>query len=145
MYYQLDRPENDPGSHGPMEAAQAAALISQTIEKLHAAEQAGLAGSSLQATPVMACASFDYEMIRFGAIANVPLTDESYQQAYESLRGYLSEVLGAAPVDVVSLEWFPGSVSADAGDKLPDLVTNLQADFPGKLLLLGTWYSTAAG
>ncbi|HXF59249.1 MAG TPA: hypothetical protein VN539_05455, partial [Candidatus Saccharimonadales bacterium] len=145
MLYQLERPLNHPASHGAMEAAKAAQILKAAVEKLHAAEQTALAGASLQATPVLVSASFDYELIRFGAIVNVPLTDESYQQAYESLRGYLGEVLGAAPVDVVSLEWFPGSVSADAGDKFPDLVTKLQADFPGKLLIIGTGYSTAAG
>src|SRR5437667_146485 len=81
----------------------------------------------------------------FGAIVNVPLTDESYQQAYESLRSYLSTILGSAAIDVVSLEWFPGSVSANAVDRFPDLVAKLQGDFPGKLLLIGTGYSTAAG
>jgi len=145
MLYQLERPLNHPASHGPMEAAQAAEILKATVEKLHASEQTALAGSSLQATPVLVSASFDYELIRFGAIVNVALTDESYQQAYESLRGYLSAVLGAAAVDVVSLEWFPGSVSADAVDRFPDLVSKLQGDFPGKLLLIGTGYSTAAG
>src|SRR5438132_13578 len=95
------------------------------LAKLHASEQTALAGTSLQATPVLASASFDYELIRFGAIVNVPLTDESYQQAYESLRSYLSTILGSAAIDVVSLEWFPGSVSANAVDRFPDLVAKL--------------------
>ena len=145
MFYQLERPLNHPASHGPMEAAQAGEIMRATVEKLHASEQAALAGTSLQATPVLASASFDYELIRFGAIVNVALTDESYQQAYESLRGYLSTILGAAAVDVVALEWFPGSVSANAVDRFPDLVSRLQGDFPGKLFLIGTGYSTAAG
>jgi len=145
MLYQLERPLNHPASHGPIEAAKAAEILKATVEKLHASEQTALAGTSLQATPVLVGASFDYELIRFGAIVNVALTDESYQQAYESLRGYLSAVLGTAAVDVVSLEWFPGSVSADAVDRFPDLVSKLQGDFPGKLLLIGTGYSTAAG
>ncbi|HYR53105.1 MAG TPA: CARDB domain-containing protein [Candidatus Dormibacteraeota bacterium] len=145
MLYQLERPLNHPATHGPIEAAKAAEILKATVEKLHASEQTALAGTSLQATPVLVSASFDYELIRFGAIVNVALTDESYQQAYESLRGYLGAVLGSAAVDVVSLEWFPGSVSADAVDRFPDLVSKLQADFPGKLLLIGTGYSTAAG
>ncbi len=145
MLYQLERPLNHPASHGPMEPAKAAEILHATVEKLHAAEQTALAGTSLQATPVLVSASFDYELIRFGAIVNVPLTDESYQQAYESLRNYLSDVLGAATIDVVSLEWFPGSVSTSAVDRFPDLVAKLQSDFPGKLLLIGTGYSTASG
>src|SRR5687767_1489469 len=145
MFYQVERPLNHPASHGPMEAPQAAEIVAKAIEKLHAAEQAALAGSTLQATPVLASASFDCELIRFGAIVNVPMSDESYQQAYESLRAYLAAVLSAAPVDVVGLEWFPGSVSSDAADRFPDVITKLQADFPGKLLLVGTGYSTAVG
>ena len=145
MLYQLERPMNHPASHGPLEAAKAAEILRATVEKLHASEQTALAGTSLQATPVLASASFDYELIRFGAIVNVRLTDESYQQAYESLRSYLSAILGSAAIDVVSLEWFPGSVSANAVDRFPDLVAKLQGDFPGKLLLIGTGYSTAAG
>src|SRR6185369_1063123 len=48
MFYQRERPLNHPGNHGPMDAAQAASLIANTVTKLHAAEQAALAGSSLQ-------------------------------------------------------------------------------------------------
>ena len=145
MLYQIERSLNHPGSHGPMDPAKAAAMIGKVIEKLRAAEQTGLAGSSLQATPVLASASFDCELIRFGAIAHVPITDEAYTQAYASLHGYLGAVLGADPVDVIEVEWFPGSYSSEGVERMPDLVSKLQADFPGKLIIVGTGYSTAAG
>jgi len=145
MLYQVERPLNHPGNHGPSDSAKAAAMIARVIEKLRAAEQTGLAGSSLQATPVLASASFDCELIRFGAIAHVAITDEAYTQAYASLHGYLGAVLGAAPVDVIEVEWFPGSYSSEGVERMPDLVGKLQADFPGKLIIVGTGYSTAAG
>ncbi|HEX7077699.1 MAG TPA: CARDB domain-containing protein, partial [Candidatus Eisenbacteria bacterium] len=94
---------------------------------------------------VLAAASFDYELIRHGAIAHVPLTDDAYQQAYESLHEYLAAVVGAAPVDVIALEWFPGSVSSDAVDKFPDVVSQLQKDLPGKIVVVESGYSTASG
>jgi len=145
MLYQIERPLNHPGNHGPTDPAKAAATIAKVIEKLRAAEQTGLAGSSLQATPVLASASFDCELIRFGAIAHVAITDEAYTQAYASLHGYLGAVLGAAPVDVIEVEWYPGSYSSEGVERMPDLVGKLQADFPGKLIIVGTGFSTAAG
>ena len=73
------------------------------------------------------------------------ITDEAYTQAYSALHGYLGAVLGAAPVDVIEVEWFPGSYSSEGVERMPDLVGKLQADFPGKLIIVGTGYSTAAG
>jgi hypothetical protein len=145
MLYQVERPLNHPANHGPMDAAKAASMMAKVMDKLRAAEQTGLAGSSLQATPVLADASFDYELIRVGAIAHVAITDEAYQQAYASLHTYLGAVLGAAPVDVIEVEWFPGSYSSEGVERMPDLVGKLQADFPGKLIIVGTGFSTAAG
>ncbi|HEX7077924.1 MAG TPA: hypothetical protein VF363_05850, partial [Candidatus Eisenbacteria bacterium] len=49
MFYQLERPLNHPGNHGAMEPSAAAEIITHTIEKLRASEQAALAGSQLQA------------------------------------------------------------------------------------------------
>ena len=92
---------------------------------------------------MLAGVSVDYELIRVGAIANVPLSEENWTQAYASLHDYVATVLGAAPVDVVGIEWYPG-ISADGVDRFPDLVGRVQTDFPGKLLLVSTGYSTAA-
>jgi hypothetical protein len=145
MLYQIERPLNHAGHHGPMDAPKAAELIAGAITKLHGAEQTALAGSSLQATPVLVGVSFDYELIRVGGIANVQITDESYGQAYATAQDYLEAIMASAPVDVIGLEWYPGSLSADGVDRFPDLVGKLQTDFPGKLLLVSTGYSTAAG
>ena len=145
MFYQLERPLNHPVHHGPMEPSAAADLLARTLDKLRAAEQAALAGTSLQATPVLVPASFDYELIVHGGIVNVELTDEMFEEAYASLHDYVIAVTNAAPVDVVALEWYPGSVSSGAVDRFPDAVERLQTDLPGKIVLVGTGFSTASG
>src|SRR5262249_44368944 len=69
VFYQLERPLNHPGSHGAMEATAAAAVLKNAAENVRAAEQAGLAAAGLQPTPLLVPGSFDYELIRRGAIA----------------------------------------------------------------------------
>src|SRR2546428_99718 len=64
MLYQVERSLNHPACHGPTDPSKMATLIQQAVEKVRAAEQTALAGTSLQATPVLASASFDYELIR---------------------------------------------------------------------------------
>lgn len=144
VFYRLDRPLNQPASHGAMEPEAAMAILKAAAESVRAAETAGLAASGVQATPLLVPSSFDYELIRRGAIAQTAITDESYLQAYAGLRDYLTAVLGAAAVEAASVEWYPGSLSAGGVDRLTDLVNRLQSDLPGKLLILDTGYSTAA-
>lgn len=145
VFYQLERSLNQPASHGPMETAAAGKMLEAAARSVRAAEQAGLAQSGMQPTPLLVPASFDYELIRRGAIAQTPISDESYGQAYESLRDYLLGVLGTATVEAVSVQWFPGSLSSEGVDRLADLVNRLQSDLPGKLLIVDTGYSSAAG
>ncbi len=145
MLYQLGRPLNHPASHGPMEAAAASAVLKAAAESVRATEQAALASSGMQASPLLVSVSMDYELIRRGAIAHTPLTDESYQGAADAASDWLATVLGAAPVEAVAIEWFPGSLSSEGVERMPDLMTRLQADLPGKLLLMDTGFSSAAG
>ena len=145
VFYQLDRPLNQPASHGAMEVEAATTVLKAAAENVRAAEQAGLASSGLQATPLLIPSSFDYELIQRGAIAHTAISDESYTQAYGGLRDYLVAVFGSAPVEAASVEWFPGSLSSEGVDRLPDLINRLEADLPGKLLIVDTGYSSAAG
>ncbi len=145
VFYQLERSLNQPASHGPIETVAAGKLLEDAARSVRAAEQAGLAQSGMQPTPLLVPASFDYELIRRGAIAQTPISDESYGQAYDALRDYLLGVLGSASVEAVSVQWFPGSLSSEGVDRLPDLVNRLQTDLPGKLLIVDTGYSSAAG
>ncbi len=145
MLYQLGRPLNHPGSHGAIESADAAKRLKAAAENVRAAEQAALGPSGLQASPLLVAVSLDYELIRRGAIAHTALTDEHYTDSYAAVRDWLGDVLAAAPVEAVSVEWFPGSVSAEGVERMPDLMTRLQADVPGKLLIMDTGFSSAAG
>jgi hypothetical protein len=145
MLYQLERPLNHPASHGPMEASAAAATLKATAEAVRAAEQAGLAQAGIQASPLLVRASFDYELIKRGAIVNTPMSDDTYGEAYAALRDYLVAVFGSAPVEAVAIEWFPGSLTSEGVSRMPDLMLKLQADLPGKLLVMNTGYSSAAG
>lgn len=145
VFYQLERSLNQPASHGPMETAVASKLLEAAARSVRAAEQVGLAQSGMQPTPLLVPASFDYELIRRGAIAQTPISDESYGQAYDGMRDYLLGVLGSASAEAVSVQWFPGSLSSEGVDRLPDLVNRLQSDLPGKLLIVDTGYSSAAG
>jgi hypothetical protein len=145
VFYQLDRPLNHPASHGAMDPAAASALLKSAAESVRAAEQAGLAQSGLQPTPLLVPSSFDYELIRRGGIAHTAISDETYTQAYGGLRDYLLTVFGSAPVEAASVEWFPGSLSSEGVDRLTDLINRLEGDLPGKLLIVDTGYSSAAG
>src|SRR5262245_60067314 len=145
MFFQLERPLNQPASHGAIEPTAAQALLKSAAESIRAAETAGLASSGLQPTPLLVPSSFDYELVRRGAIVHTALTDETYDQSYGALKEYLLTMLGAAPVEAVSVEWFPGSLSSEAVDRLTDLVTKVEADLPGKLLVIDTGYSSAPG
>lgn len=145
VFYQLDRPLNHPATHGSMDPAGANAMLRSAAEKVRAAELAGLAQSGLQPTPLLASASFDYELVRRGAIAGIAISDEVYGLAYDGLRDYLLDVLETAPIEAASVEWFPGSLSSEGVDRLPDLINRLEHDLPGKLLIIDTGHSTAAG
>ena len=56
--------------------------------------------------PLLVPSSFDYELIRRGAIAHTAISDESYTQAYGGLRDYLLAVfvwsLGVIAVAIVA-------------------------------------------
>src|SRR2546426_5528229 len=49
MLYQVERSLNHPACHGPTDPSKMATLIQQAVEKVRAAEQTALAGTSLQA------------------------------------------------------------------------------------------------
>lgn len=145
LLYRLGRPLNHPASHGPMAANDAAARLKAAAEAIRAAEQAGLSASGLQASPLLVSVSLDYELVHRGAIVHTPLADETYAASVAALGDWLTDVLATAPVEAVSVEWFPGSVTSEGVERLPDVMTRLQADVPGKLLVMDTGFSSAAG
>jgi hypothetical protein len=103
-----------------MEAAAAADLLKKTANNIRKAEESALKGTQLQPTQLMVSASFDYELLKGGAIAGTEMSEDAYQQAYENLKGFLAALADAPEIGMFAVEWFPGSVSAEAVDRLPD-------------------------
>jgi len=119
-FYQLEQPLNHPAVHGQMEAAAAADLLKKTANNIRKAEESALKGTQLQPTQLMVSASFDYELLKGVAIAGTEMSEDAYQQAYENLKGFLAALADAPEIGMFAVEWFPGSVSAEAVDRLPD-------------------------
>lgn len=113
----------------------AAALRKAELEALHHLE--------LYATPIMIEASFDYELAKAGAMAGVDLTDTAFDEAYGNLKQFISTVAASSDVDLLAVEWLPGSVGAGTVDKLPMLLDKLKADLNGKQMLMVSGFSTA--
>jgi hypothetical protein len=142
-FYQLGHPLNSPASHGPVEPSAAAEALKQAAAELHAAEIESAGELGLSPSQVGVAASFDIELLKTGAIAGTALSPESFAQAFETLKNYLAPIAESPEVGMVIVEWLPGSVTAEATERLPDLVRGLLTDVQGKLIVLSTGYSTA--
>ncbi|HRK21144.1 MAG TPA: CARDB domain-containing protein, partial [Fimbriimonadaceae bacterium] len=142
-YLQLGYPLNHAGYHGVVDPAAAADAMTKAAANIRTAETTALGESGLSPSSIMVGASLDFELLKTGAIAGTELSDESFTQSYEALKNYLSLFAESPEIGMVSIEWFPGSISSDATEKLPDLVRALLADVQGKLLVISTGYSTA--
>ncbi|HYL11112.1 MAG TPA: CARDB domain-containing protein, partial [Candidatus Acidoferrales bacterium] len=143
MSYQIEDELNHAGRHGGMAPAAAQQLVLQAAQALRKAETDALNGSGLAATPLMASTSFDFELITAGAIAGGTLTDAAYNQAYQSLKQILAGLAGSSNLDLLSVDWFAGSVGGGGVEKAPQLLRSLIADVTGKQLVLTTGFSTA--
>ncbi len=143
MAYQLEGELNHAGRHGGMTAAAAQKLALDAAQALRKTEGEALNGTGLQATPLMASASFDFELVKAGAVAGGTLTDAAYNQAYQALKQFLAGLTGSADFDVVGVDWFAGSVGGGGVEKAPALLKSLTADVPGKQIVLTIGFSTA--
>jgi hypothetical protein len=110
---------------------------------LRKAELEALTDLELYATPIIIEASFDYELAKAGAMAGVDLTDIIFDEAYGNLNQFISTVAASSDVDLLAVEWLPGSIGAGAADKLPTLLDKIKADLPNKQVLMVTGFSTA--
>jgi hypothetical protein len=141
--YQVEDELNHPGKHGGMTDSAAQELALAAAKSLRSTEQDALNGSGIAATPVMASASFDFDLISAGAIAGGTMSDANYNQAYQSLKKFLSGLAGSADLDVLVVDWFAGSVGGGGVEKAPTLLKSLLADITGKQFILGTGFSSA--
>lgn len=142
LAYQLEVPLNHPANHGvPDEIT--IGEIKTAARSIREAETAAFEGLQIASTPMIVPASFDAELVKVGAIVGAQLTDEAYQQAYARLVEYTGSYADAPEVGLVSVEWFPGSVTPEAVERLPEFVRAMSADLQGKMLVLATGYSSA--
>jgi hypothetical protein len=143
MAYQIEDELNHPGKHGGMNESAAQQLALAAAKSLRSTEHDALNGSGIAATPVMASASFDFDLISAGAIAGGSMSYANYNQAYQSLKKFLSGLAGSADLDVLVVDWFAGSVGGGGVEKAPALLKSLLADVTGKQIILGTGFSSA--
>ena len=142
LAFQLERPLNHPAMHGTLDPA-SVAEIKSAAASIRAAETEAFAGAQVASTPLVLPASFDAELVKGGNLVGSQLTDAAFQSAYARLAEYLTGFADAPEVGLVSVEWFPGSVTPEAVERLPAFLRALSADLQGKMLILSTGYSSA--
>ena len=140
--YQLDDEINHPGVHGQV-PANITQQVMRAAQAIRSAERQSLEGSGMEPTPLIASVSFDYELIQAKAIAGVPFNDAAYQRAYASLTQFLQPLAQSPDIDLLSVSWFPGTVSSGTVENPPTLVRSLSTAFPGKQIVFVTGFSTA--
>ena len=143
MAFQLEDELNHVGKHGGMAAAVAQQLALQVAKSLRQSEKDALNGTGTAATPLMVSASFDFELIQLGAIAGGTMSDVDYNQAYQSLKQFLSGLSSSADLDLITVDWFAGSLSSGGIDKAPVLLKSLLTDISGKQIVFSAGFSTA--
>lgn len=141
VYFQLEDAINHRGMHPGIPAPQQ--LLQDASKALREAEVKALDGSGTQPTPVMAAASFDYELILQGGIAAIPLDPAAEQKALASLKQFLAPLAASTTIEAIDIEWFPGSLSAGDVDHFSTLLTELKTALPGKQLIMTSGFSTA--
>ena len=138
-YFQLQNPV--PAANLTLADAQKKQL--EAVDALRNAESQALDGTGVQSTPIMVTVSFDYELVRQGAIAGVPLDPAAEQKALDSLKKFLQPYAAVANVNAVSVTWFPRSITSGDEGHFVSLLREVEAALPGKKLLLDTGFSTA--
>lgn len=148
-YAQISAYELEPDLNNPYllnqvsSQAKAGDLLLATAQQVRTTETQELQGSGTDATPILVQASFDYELISARAIAGINLTDDAYKSAYSSLVTFLKPLAASPNIDLIAVDWLPGTISAGGVDKPPVLMRSLASDLTGKQFLFSTGFSTA--
>lgn len=133
-------------NHAGVQSSGSSDALAKTLvsaaSAVRTAEQQALKDSGVYATPIMADISFDYELIKAKSMGGATLTDAAFEEACQSARLFLAQVVTAPDVDIVNLRWFPGSMGAGSVHKLADLPRTLKPDLAGKQFSLTTGFST---
>ncbi|MCI0393123.1 MAG: hypothetical protein MOB07_30695 [Acidobacteria bacterium] len=142
LLYQFEDQMNHAGLHRAMPQQTAQERLLKAADALRQSELEALKDTGLNATPLMVNASFDYELIRAGAIAGTTLSDNSYSQAYERMKLFLAALAASPNIDVIDVNWFAGTLSAGGIERFPTILRSLSADLPGKQIVMTTGFST---
>jgi len=141
-YYQLEDSMNHLGIYPKMTPDTAQQLLVSSADALRNSETQALQGTQVQPTPILIAASFDYELIKQGAIAGIPLDSNAEQRARASLKQYLSALASATNIDAFNVEWLPRSISSGDVDHFAPFLRDLKTSI-AKQLSLTTGFSTA--
>jgi len=141
-YYQLEDSMNHLGIYPNITPDTAQQLLLSSADALRNSETQALQGTQVQPTPILIAASFDYELIKQGAIAGIPLDAKAELQARTSLKQYLSALASATNIDAFNVQWLPRSISAGDVDHFAPLLRDLKSSI-AKQLSLTTGFSTA--
>ena len=142
-YFQIEGAMNHTGYYPKITPDAAQATLLGASDALRKAETQALQGTGVQPTPILISASFDYELIRQGAIAGVALDPSAEQKAQASLKQFLAPFANAANIEAINVEWFPRSISSGDVDHFASLLRELKGALPAKQLILTTGFSSA--
>jgi hypothetical protein len=138
------------GEHGNYPEApqsQGSASWQQTIldaaSAVRNAEIQALQGASVQPTPLLVSVSFDYELVKQGAIAGVDLTSAAEQAAQATMYQSASAIAASASVDAIDVQWFPRSISSGDAGHFSSLLSGLRSSIGTKPLVFTTGFSRA--
>jgi len=121
-YYQLEGPLNHVGLYPGMSQDAAPQILLAASTAVRQSETQALQGTAIQPTPILVAASFDFELVRQGAIAGIRLDPAVEQMAQDSLRQFLTPLATAPDIEAINIEWFPRSISSGDVDRFAALL-----------------------
>jgi hypothetical protein len=121
----------------------AADALARQAAALRAAEQEALSGTGLDATPILVETSFDAELSRAVEFAGAAGAEERHERAYLRLQQSLDRLATSPTVDIVGVRWVGATSSAEAIDRLTNLLGRFAEDLRGKPLVFTTGFSNA--
>lgn len=137
LAFQIGRAMNDSKRHGGMTREAALLRVLQTARAIRKAE-APLADAGLQATPIMIEASFDAELTAAGLDPNVEFSDAAYASALAPLTAFVTEAASSADLDLIAVEYLPGTAAPGDASHLGRLAGDLAAPAQGRKIVIVT-------
>lgn len=145
LAYQLERTMNDAAIHGRMPIEIAQLRLLQAAGALRKVEQEVAGPAGMLATPIMVDASFDAELSNAGLKATAPVQEPAYAKAYDALTQFLRELAASGEINLIGVEYQPGTVSAGDAGRFPALLRDLMTALPGQQIVLTTGFPSEFG